>query len=274
MVQTSGTLNPYADLRRPNGTIVCPATTSDEFGCTLDTTGTHTLVVRGVSGTGAGSFSTTIQNLQAPVGCATVPFGETGTTATIAQAAELDCFTRAGGQVGQRWRLRMVETAGSLAAGMDLIRPDGTTLCGITYSIEITCTLDASGTHRVLVRDASGTLTGDYRLVVQRFPTPVGCAAVTVGGAAATDAMDVPGDMDCFTFSGVASSTVRVRVTKTSGTWTPYTEVLRPDGTTVCGPTTSGDFNCTIDVAGSRTILVRDVSGPGVGNYTVELDPA
>jgi hypothetical protein len=133
-------------VRRPNSSVVCPGTQNDEFSCTLDTTGTTTLVVRDASGSNTGSFSTTLQNLSGPVGCVAIKLRETGKTGTIAKAAEMDCWTRAG-SAGDRWRIRLVETSGNLSGMMEVIRPDGTTECPNNGATEITCALDAAGTH-------------------------------------------------------------------------------------------------------------------------------
>jgi hypothetical protein len=274
VIATGGNLSPYAEVRRPNQSVVCGPTQTDEFGCTLDTNGTHTLFVRDVTGNGTGSFATTLQDLSAPVGCANASFGETGKAGTIAKPVEMDCFTRSGGNAGDRWRLRVVETSGSLQAMTELLHPDGTTACANSYSTDITCPIDVTGTYTVLVRDGSGgyASTGDYRLVIQKFPSPTGCTTVVAGGAVVPDGMDVAGDMDCFEFGGKPADVMRFRVILTGGTWSPYAEVLRPDGTTICGPTQTDEFTCTLDTTGKHVLLVRDTAGPGVGTYTVELD--
>jgi hypothetical protein len=36
---------------------VCSATTADEFNCTLDATGSHTLLVRDLGGAGTGTYT-------------------------------------------------------------------------------------------------------------------------------------------------------------------------------------------------------------------------
>jgi hypothetical protein len=269
---TAGSLGPYADVRRPNQSVVCGPTQIDEFACTLDANGTHTLNVRDVSGTNTGTFAVTIQDLTAPVGCATASFGETGKTGAIAKPVEMDCFTRSGGNAGDHWRIRLVETSGSLQAMIELLHADGTTACANTFATDVTCSIDVAGTYTLLVRDGSGGYlsTGDYRVVFQKFPNPTGCTALTLGGAAVADAMDVPGDMDCFTFNGKSGNLIHLKVILTGGTWSPYAEVLRPDGTTVCAPTQVDEFDCALDVDGKHVLLVRDTSGPNVGTYTVQ----
>jgi hypothetical protein len=52
------------------------------------------------------------------------------------------------------------------------------------------------------------------------------------------------------------------------------TEVLRNDGTTLCGPTFSDVFNCVLTTNGSHTVIIRDGAGTGAstGSYALELD--
>ena len=95
-------------------------------------------------------------------------------------------------------------------------------------------------------------------------------------GPAETRAIDDPGELDCVTFTGSASQDVRIYVGPLSGTLNPLTEVLRPDGSTVCPATFSDDFVCDLDVNGKFTVLVYDGVGTGAdtGTYSLRLlDP-
>ncbi len=128
---------------------------------------------------------------------------------------------------------------------------------------ETTCLLDAAGPHRVIVTDSSGLQTGGYRLVVERFPAPVGCAGLAFG-APETAALADAGAVVCRRLTGLAAGDrVRLRSIFLSGTVNPLTEVLRPDGTTACSSTFADELTCTADVAGVYTVLVRDGNGVG-----------
>ena len=200
--------------------------------------------------------------------------GADGVASSIGATGEIDCRT-ATGAVGQRWRVRLVETSGSATLVHEVVRPDGSTVCGGSGSTETTCLLDAAGPHRVVVTDSSGLQTGDYRLVVERFPAPVGCTALTLGSPGAAATIDDPGELGCHTFTASSGAQVRVRVgDQAGGTVNPVVEVVRPDGTTVCGPTFSDDFNCTLTSSGQHSVLVRDGNGAGAGTggYTVRAD--
>ena len=112
--------------------------------------------------------------------------------------------------------------------------------------------------------------------MLERFPSPVGCTAKTIGDPAQVRPIDDPGEIDCITFSGSASLDVRVRSIPVAGALNPVTEVLRPDGTTVCANTFADDFVCDLNVNGAHTVLVREGAGNGeaTGTYSLQLsDP-
>jgi len=269
-LKTAGTLIPYVEVLRADGTTQCGPTTAPEFTCLLDTTGTYTILVRDVSGPNTGSYLISLQRLNNPVGCPPiVPFGSAPLTGSIAVAAEADCIPF-DGAAGDRIRVRVVKTAGTLILYVEVLRPDGTTLCGPTTTQELTCLLDTSGTYTILVRDVSGPNTGSYLISIQRLNNPVGCNAPPFG-TTTPGSIAVAAETDCFTFIGTVGGQVRVKVIKTAGPLILYVEVLRPDGTTLCGPTTAPEFTCQLDTTGTYTILVRDLSGRNTGNYTLTL---
>ena len=167
--------------------------------------GQHTLIVREGAGNGeaTGTAAVRIERLNNPSACPAIAFDPAGKTGAITQDAEIDCFTRAGGAVGQRYQVRVVETSGAATLLFEVVRPDGSTVCGPTGATDASCLLDAAGTHRIYVYSSGGLQTANYRVVVERFPNPVGCAA----GDSATPqvrTIDNPGEIDCFTFAGTA----------------------------------------------------------------------
>ena len=170
----------------------------------------------------------------------------------------------------------MVETSGAATLLFEVVRPDGTTVCGPTSAVDASCLLDAAGTNRIYVYASGGLTTANYRIVVERFPSPAGCTAKTIGDPAQVRAIDDPGEIDCVTFTGTASQDVRVRAMRVSGALNPLTEVLRADGTTVC----AGDLRRRLRLRPRRQ---REVHGDrprgrrhrrGDGTYSLQLlDP-
>ena len=97
--------------------------------------------------------------------------------------------------VGQRYQVRVVETSGAATLLFEVVRPDGTTVCGPTGSTEASCLLDAAGTNRIYVYANGGLQTANYRIVLERFPSPVGCTA-TAFGTSSVATIDNPGEIE------------------------------------------------------------------------------
>ncbi len=182
----------------------------------------------------------------------------------------MDCFSFSG-VAGDQIRVRLVETSGTLVAQMTVQRPNGTTICGPTTSTDLTCAQDTTGMHTIVIADSAGTNTGGYSIAIQRLNSPTGCTALTFGAAPTTGTIGVAAEMDCFSFSGIAGDQIRVRLVKTSGTLFPPQEVVRPNGTSICGPTTATDVSCAIDTTGTYTIIVEDSAGTNLGGYTIQI---
>ena len=75
-----------------------------------------------------------------------------------------------------------------------------------------------------------------------------------------------PGELACYTFAASSGDRIRARVIPNTGALNPLTDVLRPDGTTVCAATFADDQTCTLDTTGQQTLIVRD--GAGIGEAT------
>src|SRR5438552_17693325 len=98
----------------------------------------------------------------------------------------MDCFSYSG-TAGDRTRVRVVKTSGaSFFPTQEVVRPNGTTVCGPTSAADQTCGLDTTGIHKIIVRDSAGTNTGGYAIAIQRLNNPTGCPALTrpAGGTA------------------------------------------------------------------------------------------
>ena len=259
VVVTGGTVNPMSSILLGAG-VVCSPTFADEFTCAITSTGNHTLKID-AGGSGTGTVSTTIQRLNNPVGCKDLPPGVDGKTGAIGAAAEIDCWSHNAAN-GDRWRIRVVETGGTAQLNHEVVRPDGTTVCALNGSTDTTCVLDATGQFRILVEDDNGLDQGNYRVVLEKFPGPTGCAD-GLFGAARTVRSDDPGTIACVRFPGATGDQIRIRVVVSSGTWNPVTDVVAADGSTVCSITFADEFTCVLTSDGNHTVTVRDGAGTG-----------
>ena len=123
-----------------------------------------------------------MERLNDPSACTALPYGPTGKTGAINQQVEIDCFAHAGAASGQRWQVRVVETSRPRRRLLfEVVRPNGTTVCGPTSATDTSCLLDAAGTNRVYVYASGGVQTANYRIVLEKFPTPTDCTAAAYG---------------------------------------------------------------------------------------------
>lgn len=199
-------------------------------------------------------------------GCPTIlTYGNT-IHCTLDFAGETDSFTFTA-SVGDRVYVRVVKTVGAMTPFQEIIRPGGTSLCK-TIIGEISCVIDSEGTHTLLINDFGGTDTGAYSLYIQKLNDPVGCTAISFGNPPTSGAIPETGGTYCFTFSLETNDRVRSLVVKTSGTITPFEEIVRPDGTTLC-ENIVGEISCTADIAGSYTLLINDFGGTDIGDYAL-----
>ena len=274
VINTAGTIAPATEVVRTDGTTKCGLDSAVDQTCVLDSGGGHRILVRDASGPQLGTYRIQIQRLNNPLSCPAILAGAaTPAQGDIATKPEMDCWTYNATTAGQKLRVRVVETGASptLFATIEVVRPNGTTVCAVNGSTEVTCALDTTGNHRIIVRDLSGQQTGNYRIAVQRLNSPVGCTALTFGAAPTQSVITVAGEMDCFSFTGANLDDIRIRVINTAGTIAPATEVVRTDGTTKCGLDSAVDQTCVLDSGGGHRILVRDASGPQLGTYRIQI---
>jgi hypothetical protein len=267
-------LLPRAEVVRPDGSTICGASTAVNRTCVLDAAGSHRIIVRDGTGggTATGAYRLQIQRLNDPGSCPAISPGAAPTSAAIATSPEMDCFTYDAATASQALRVRLVETSGSLSAATEIVRPDGTTICGPNTAIDRTCNLGATGNYRILVRDDNGPDTGNYRIAVQRLNNPVGCTAISLGATGSTGEIATSAEMDCYTYNAAtASQKIRVRAAETSGSLSATIEVVRPDGKTICAANTAIEINCNLGATGTYRIIVRDFNGPNTGTYGISL---
>jgi len=167
------------------------------------------------------------------------------------------------------------------SAKVSILKPDGTTLLSATNV----------GTSGGFVDTKALPQTGSYRIVLDPQSNAVGSATVTlydvpddptgtstVGGAASTLVLDVPGLNGWRTFAGTAGRTVTLKLTSvtigTSCCTSAKVSVLRPDGTTLVSPanfgTTGKTLSFSLPVSGTYSIFV-DPQSNGVGSATLAL---
>ncbi|MBI5287848.1 MAG: hypothetical protein HY873_02620, partial [Chloroflexi bacterium] len=268
--ETAGALNTYTEVFRSNGTSLCPATNARLFACALDASGDHTIVISDLGGTDTGTYGVSIQKVNSPNTCTGISSNTPPLAASIDLAAEQDCY-RFSGAAGDVARVAVSETAGALNTYTEVFRSNGTSLCPATNARLIACTLDASGDHTIVISDLGGTDNGTYGISLQKVNSPNTCGAIGFNLPPLTGSIDMAAEQDCYSFSGAPPDVARIAIGETSGSLTTYTEVFRPDGTSLCGPTNGSLFSCTLDAPGPHTIVVSDLGNTDSGTYNLAL---
>jgi hypothetical protein len=246
-------------VRRPNDTVACNSK-GTELNCSVNVAGTWTITVEDAAGTRTGDYAIAIQRLNSPVDCTAISHGAAPTAATIASPAEMDCYTFSGVPENEI-RVRVAETSGTLVARNDLVRPDGTTVCAATTNTDLTCPLDATGTHTIFVADNAGSQTGDYAIAMRRLDSIGGCTLLTFGAAPFNATISAAAEIDCFRFSGAMGDQIRIEA---GGAVVLQREVIRPDGTINCP-------GCQLDVTGTHKIVVGSFNGVATGDYKISI---
>jgi hypothetical protein len=268
LIPTGGDLDPAATTGRPDGTTRCPTSTQNELTCVLDATGRHSIAVADAAGTKPGHYAISIQRLNEPVACGpALSYSGNAVAESLAAAGDSECH-RFSATAGDRVRVNLQATTPGLNPAVEVVRPDGSSVCAITGG-SLTCTAPVTGTYTLLVRDP---LPGGYGVSLQRLQSPVGCTSLLSGYGPHTRQLPAAGEMRCFRVHEDDGALLRVRVIPAFGaTLIPTAEVLRPDGTTRCAATAADDSTCPFDVGGNHTILVRDGGQSGTGGFTIAL---
>lgn len=95
-----------------------------------------------------------------------------------------------------------------------------------------------------------------------------------VSGETKLGAIDLPGQLKSYTFSGTSGGQVYVRLEATSGQLVPQVRVNPPEGILDCVHDTSGNLDeiiCSLTTTGTYTIVVGDLRGLNTGSYSLRL---
>jgi hypothetical protein len=215
---------------------------------------------------------------------ASISFGET-IQCSIDSPGETDIYTFSA-SAGDKVRVRMSQSSGTLYPGIKINKPDGTMLCQADnmYSVEIaSCPLPNDGTYSLLAFDGpghvgGGTSTGDYYLFLQRLNNPGNTVPFTFGQTL-PGSITTPAEIDTYTFSATAGDKVLIRMSTSSGALYPGISVYAPDGTLLCDDDllyTVEIESCALPATGSYSVLAFDgyghvAGGTSTGGYYIFL---
>ena len=279
-VTTSGSVNTSITLKAPGGANEF-VTTNDRIDHALMNTGTYTIVIEDVGLNDAGTYALGLLNVTAgPLGSGSDPDGggiasSEYATGTTSGAADFDAFTFTGSS-GQRVIVTGVATTGGgYNTQFYLYPPGGGPALTSTFGDRLDAQLNANGTWTIVMEDNADDTAGSYAISFLNLAGPLTNITDLDGGPMVsaeirTGTTSGIGDLDAFTFSGVAGQ--RVLFALVEGGGPPYNgnAALYPPGG---GPAEFTNANNRIDYAllatGTYTLVVEDVGNNDAGSYTL-----
>ncbi len=276
-VRTAGTLSPQWHVYGPNGDQECSGTDATSYSrCSLQASGTFTVVVDDLGNANPGSFFLTGKRITAPSGCSTLPstaFEAAPVSGDLSAAGTIDCYAIPG--VSASDTLDIQKTSESRWTVVD---GSGQTICDSGFSGTSVCRLSGTSGWHLLVYDAYGNADGTYSMVVHRVTSPEGCISLGAPAAYSFTAPRINGTIgsalgaQCYTFNrslGEADDSYWLRTLRTSGTLSPRWRIFDPSGSTACsgssGPTNYSQ--CVLQAAGQYTVVVDGETNTATGTY-------
>ncbi len=280
VLSTSGELEPLFIVRRPNGEDFCSAYTFDvlaETVCTIDTNGTHKVLVGDRSTENIGAFNLYIQGTNNPSNSVTILSDELKND-VIDPPVDLDAFSF-NATAGDRYMIKVLNTSGEFQPLFRVYRPSGTEVCN-TYTFdkiaEELCPIDSNGTHTILVGDRTGVFGGTFDVTIQQTNNPTNISPISFDDIV-LGKIEPAIDLDSYKFNANAGDRILIRTLTTSGQLEPRFFIYRPSGTQVCATYTFdvlAEVLCAIDTNGEHTILLGDRTSNNVGDYNVYVQRA
>lgn len=216
-----------------------------------------------------GVLASTGSPVTAQLNCQPVAYFDPPVSASITQAAQLDCY-RFQGVPGQKVRVHM--TWGGIAMYAEILDPTGTALATACNSISMDCTLTGAGpqTYRLRFRDCDSWRTGWYAFSLHRLDTTEGARDIYY-----TSPRSVPGSIDSgahvqrYRFTGQANKVVQFVCAW--GGIAMGVEILDASGTRVDYFVNQTVRNVTLPATGAYCVHVFDNDLWRTGWYSFSL---
>jgi len=248
----------YLELYGPNGSYITYAY-NNSLERMLTTAGTYTVLIRDYYNANAGDFFLTYQVMSNPCNATPINCAEVASS-SIGGPAEMDVYTFTG-SANDKVIIQARGTSGDLNPVVELYNPSGSRISNYT--------LTASGTYKIIVRDSSYSNTGDYLLYWQRMNNPCNGTSVSCGQVL-TDSIGAsvdPPPWKLYTCTGSVGDSVSIRSARISaGTFIPYMELYKPDGTYI-NYAYNNPLNQVLSTAGTYKILIRDYYNTYAGDF-------
>jgi hypothetical protein len=184
----------------------------------------------------------------------------------VTAAGEVEMYSFSA-QAGTRVLLPIAHTGG-VVADVVLIAPGGTRIDGFRASTVRRLTLPESGTYVMYVYTATVTHSGSFNIGLEQIGPPAAVQANLTRGTVRSDSIRAAGEVDLFTLSGQAGTSVLLTLVSTAGIVVDAT-VLAPSGTVV--QTLRANILRDVQLAetGTYLIYVHAATLGGSANYNI-----
>ncbi len=271
----------------------CNAVLSDEAGNVLaqDTNGysalltyeaakTGTLYLRLTSTvTGVHAYAYKLEDLgpddhgDTPATATAITPGAPTANGRIELSGDLDYFSFTA-VAGKLYRFTCTPSTELYSCPLRLFGPTGAVITTATNTF--TFEAAAAGTHHIELKAYSTSYIGAYTYRLEDIggddhgDTPATATALTVGAAAATGSIELPGDLDYFSFTPTAGKIYRFTCTPSTQLYSCPVRVLLAAGTLVTSGTNTVTFEA--NAAGIHYIEAKGYSTSYTGSYTYSLE--
>ena len=188
--------------------------------------GNYTVVLGAASPRTAGGYSFAWQLLNQPVGASPLACGGS-TTGALSASNQFRYYTLAA-NADDVLRLLFTRISENFSSQIEIFDPTG---ARIAASSDVTQKVSAAGNYLVVVSPSTSlTETGTYSVAFQRPNRPCSPVSLTCGQTTLRQ-VNLPGQLDTFTFNAVGGDQVSLRLASRTGAYSPFGEMYDPSGT-------------------------------------------
>ena len=226
--------------------------------------GTYTVILGAAAPLTAGGYSFVWQLLNRPAGASPLVCGAT-TAGALSPSSQFRYYTLAA-SAGDILRLIFTSTGDNFAPQMEIFDPSGVR---VAAKSDVTQKAAIDGNYLVVLSPStSATGTGAYSVAFQRPNNPCSPLTLTCGQTTLRQ-VNLPGQLDAFTFSAIGGDQTTIRLAARSGAYSPFVEMYSPAGALLY--TGSSVLSHALSADGVYTLLVRDRAAVNLGSYRVGL---
>jgi YD repeat-containing protein len=233
--------------------------------------GSYTVLVSASNPSTAGAYTFSWQLLNNPTAASSLLCG--ATAPGVLSSSNAFRYYLAGLESNDIAKFLLTPASDNFSPRMEVYDPLGNRL-GATGG-ELQQRVTRNGNYLVVLTPETATgATGTYSVSLQRPNNP--CNVTTLAcGQSVLRAVDGPGQIDAYSFTGATGDLTTLRLPVRSGSYSPFGELYNASGTLLRG-FSSGALNYLLPADGKYTLLVRDRNGVGTGAYRTALqtDPA